>query len=134
MPIPELARKLMQQGRTIPLATVRDDGVPNVVPMLQYWWYGEDKLVIGDLFMDATKKNIEQNGKVSLCVWNDAGDSFKFVGTAAYETSGPAYQMANDNLHKRKPDKNFKGVVVVTITEVYDATRGPTAGKLIAKL
>ena len=41
--------------------------------------------------------------------------------------------MANANLHKKKPDKNFKGVVVIEVTEVYDAARGEKAGNLIAK-
>ncbi len=135
MGIPKQARALMEQGHTIPLATVSSDGTPNVAPMLQYWWYGEATLVIGDLFMHATRKNVEDTGKVSFSVWDpETGESYKFNGTATYETSGAAYDMANDKLHTKKPEKDFKGVVVIKVTEVYDAARTPNAGKLIASL
>ncbi len=59
--------------------------------------------------------------------------SYKFEGTARYETNGPACDLANEILHKKKPDKNFKGAIVVKITETYDASRGPDAGRLIAR-
>ena len=134
MKIPEKARGLMEQRRTIAFATCTKDGVPNVVPMLQYWWFGEDVLVVGDMFMLATRKNVQEHGVVSFSVWDDGtGEAYKFRGTATYETAGAAYDVANDNLHKKKPDKNFRGVVAVTITEIYDAARGDNAGKLIAK-
>jgi len=134
MQIPENPRKFMEQHRTIAFATCTTDGVPNVVPMLQYWWFGEGVLVVGDMFMKATRKNVQQHGNVSFSVWDDTtGEAYKFRGTATYETAGAAYDMANNRLHEKKPDKNFKGVVVVTVTEIYDAARGQNAGKLIAK-
>jgi len=102
--------------------------------MLQYWWLENGVLVVGDMFMKVTRQNVENHGPVSFTVWDDDnGEAYKFRGTATYETSGPAYELANAKLHKKKPDKNFKGVVVVTVTEVYDAPRGENAGALIAR-
>ena len=133
MQIPENAKEMMEQKRTVGFATSSSGGVPNCAPMLQYWWFGEGVLVVGDMYMKMTKMNILENGIVSFSVWDDeSGESYKFVGRARYETEGPAYEMANENLHKKKPDKNFKGVVVVDITAVYDTGRGPEAGSLIA--
>lgn len=134
MQIPEKAKRLMEQGKVIALATSSKDAIPNVVYMLQYWWFQPDTLVIGDIFMNATRRNVQENGFSSFCVWDEETDrSYKFKGTAKYETSSKAYEFANANLHKKKPDKNFKGVVVINVTEVYDASRGENAGKLIAK-
>ena len=134
MQIPRDAKELMEQKKIIALATASKEAVPNVVYMLQYWWYPPDVLVIGDVFMKASRKNIQENGYASFCVWDEDTDrSYKFTGTATYEASGEAYEFANANLHKKKPDKNFKGVVVIKVTEVYDASRGENAGKLIAK-
>jgi predicted pyridoxine 5'-phosphate oxidase superfamily flavin-nucleotide-binding protein len=131
--IPDKARALMETGRTIGFATVSPDGQPNCVPMLQYWWSGGDTLVVGDLFMKATRANIEADGRVSWCVWDDeTGESYKFIGTAVYKTSGPEYDLANDHLHKKKPQKSFRGVAVVKVTAVYDAARTPNAGALLA--
>ena len=133
MRIPENARNLMGQNKTIALATCSRDGTPNCVPMLQYWWFDEDVLVVGDLFMKATSKNVKETGLVSFCVWDDqSGESYKFVGKARYAAEGEEYSLANENLHRKAPDKNFRGVVVIEITRVYDASRGENAGKLIA--
>jgi len=132
MVIAETAKAILDKQTLMAFATCSSRGVPNVVYMLQYWWLSEDELVVGDVFMHATRDNIRENGQVSFCVWDEQADlSYKFKGTARYETSGPAYDLANEKLHKKKPDKNFKGVVVVKIAEVYDASRGPNAGKLI---
>ena len=134
MQIPNDAKELMNQKKIIALATASSQAVPNVVYMLQYWWYQPDILVIGDLFMNATRRNVQENGHASFCVWDENTDhSYKFIGTATYETSGEAYEFANAILHRKKPDKNFKGVVIIKTTEVYDASRGKNAGKLIAR-
>ena len=133
MQIPNDAKEPMNQKKIIALATASKEAVPNVVYMLMYWWYQPDALVIGDLFMNATRRNVQENNYVSFCVWDENTDkSYKFIGTATYEISGEAYEFANTILHKKKPDKNFKGVVVIKITEVYDASRNENAGKLIA--
>ncbi len=133
MTIPEKARQLMQKRKVIALATSTSDGKPNVVPMLQYWWFGEDELVVGDMYMKATRRNLEQNPRASFSVWDEAsGESYKYNGSARYETDGDAYEMANEHLQKKKPGKKFKGVVIVKVSEVYDAARGEKAGTLIA--
>ncbi len=132
MVLPEAARAILDKQTLMAFATCSKQGMPNVAYMLQYWWLGEDELVVGDVFMHATRDNIQENGQVSFCVWDEPTDrSYKFKGTARYETSGPAYDLANRNLHRKKPDKNFKGVVVVKIAEVYDVSRGPNAGKRV---
>ena len=134
MQIPRDAKELMEQKKIIALATASKKAIPNVVYMLQYWWYQPEVLVIGDVYMKASCRNVQDNGYASFCVWDeDTDQSYKFVGTATYETSGDAYEFANAFLHKKKPDKNFKGVVVINVTGVYDASRGENAGKLIAR-
>ncbi len=131
MQIPAQVKGLFDERPMVYLATVDEDGMPNVVPMLQYWWLAEGTLVIGDLFMKATKANIKANGKACISGCSQAGESYKLKGTATYQASGPGYDLANENLHRKKPEKDFKGVVVFTVTEVYNATRGPEAGKLM---
>ena len=134
MQIPSNAKEIMAQKKIIALATASKEAIPNVVYMLQYWWYQPDVLIIGDLFMNATRRNVQENGYASFCVWDEQTDqSYKFIGTAKYETSGEAYEFANANLHNKKPDKNFKGALVIKVTEIYDASRGENAGKLIVK-
>lgn len=134
MKLPDKVKTLLTSINTFAMATVSNENVPNVVPMARKYWYGEDKLVIGDMFMKATKRNVEENGRISICVWNDeSGESYKLVGTGTYATEGEAMDLANDGLQKDKPGKKFKGVVIFEAREVYNAARGKNAGSLIAK-
>jgi predicted pyridoxine 5'-phosphate oxidase superfamily flavin-nucleotide-binding protein len=132
--IPDKTKTLLDKIKTIAMATVTDGGVPNVVPMARKYWYGDDVLIIGDMFMKATRKNVVANGNVSICVWDDAtGESYKLTGTGTYETSGEAVELANRELEKDKPGKKFKGVVLFNATHIYDTARGKNAGALIAE-
>ncbi len=134
MKLPEKAKALLTRIKSFAMATVTDEGVPNVVAMARKYWYREDLFIIGDMFMKATKKNVLDNGRISLCVWDDdSGESYKFIGTGTYETSGEAFDLANEGLQKDKPGKKFKGVVIFKTEEVYEAARGKDAGTLIAR-
>ncbi|MFC1782400.1 pyridoxamine 5'-phosphate oxidase family protein [Planctomycetota bacterium] len=134
MVIPESTQKFMTDKPVIALATCDKEGKPNVAPMLQYWWYDENTLVIGDFFMKMTRKNIEENGMASFCCWDgETREAYKFTGPARYATKGPEFDMANNKMREKKPDKNYKGVVIITITHIYDMKSGPTAGNLISK-
>jgi len=134
MQLPEKVKALFTTISTLAMATVRPDGTPNVVAMGRKYWFQEDQLIIGDMFMKATKQNVVDNGRVSLCVWDDtSGESYKLIGTGRYETSGEALDFANSELQKHKPGKKFKGVVIFEPTEVYDAARGECAGDLITR-
>lgn len=134
MIIPNDAKDIMNQENVIALATASKDAVPNVAYMMRYWWYEPDTLVIGDSFMIATKNNVMENPQVSFCVWDDKKNkSYKFMGTATYETSGDAFDFATEEMHKTKPNKNFKGVMLIKVTSVYDVYPGENAGKLIAE-
>jgi predicted pyridoxine 5'-phosphate oxidase superfamily flavin-nucleotide-binding protein len=133
MAIPEKARNLMNHGITMALATSTPHGDPNVAPMLQYWWYDEEILVIGDFFMKATKANILSNPRVSFTVWQEnPREGYKFKGNARYVTSGSEYDFANSKMKEKTPERNFKGVVAIHVEEVYDIKSGPTAGQLIS--
>ncbi|MEO0098795.1 MAG: pyridoxamine 5'-phosphate oxidase family protein [candidate division WOR-3 bacterium] len=133
MEIPERVKKLIDGTRNIAFATVDKEGMPNVVPMLQYWWLAEDTLVIADFLMKKSKENVLETGKVCIAVWDDTGESYKLKGNAAYETSGPGYDLAKRKIQEKTPDRCPKGVVVIKFTEVYNTSRGPKAGELIAK-
>ena len=133
MVIPEAARKFMEQKPVIALATCDKAGVPNVAPMLQYWWYDDNTLLIGDFFMKQTCKNIKENPMASFTCWDlKTAESYKYTGPARYVTEGNEYDHANNQMRKKNPDNNYKGVVVISITHVYDTKSGPTAGDLIS--
>ena len=134
--IPEDVKTLFAGGRVIWLATVDADGVPNVAPMLQYWWADERTMLIGDHFMKATKANVEAGGKLCIAANDpDAKTSFKLKGPARVETAGPMFDRAMAECRKVKADApNFKSVLVFTVEQVYDLRPGENAGGLMAKV
>ena len=132
--VPKRARELMSPGKVMALATASADGEPNVAPMQQCWWFDDETMVIGDFFMKQTKANIQENGRASFSVWQgDPREGYKFTGSAQYLASGPEYDLANGEMKKKMPDKNFKGVVVIKVGKVFDIKSGPTAGQLITE-
>lgn len=134
MTVPERAKNLMSHGKTMALATVSKKGEPNVVPMQQCWWYQDSTMVIGDFFMKATKANVQETKQASFTTWDGTtGEGYKYTGPADYLTSGPVYDFANSEMHKKTPDKNFKGVVAVRVEKVFDIKPGATAGSLITE-
>ncbi len=134
MMVPEKARNFMSHGKVMALATASPEGEPNVVPMQQCWWYGPETMVVGDAYMGVTRANVQQNGRASFTVWDgESREGYKFKGSAEYLTAGPEYDLANGELKKKMPDKDFNGVVVIRVEQVYDIQPGPTAGQLITE-
>jgi len=132
---PAPCKAMFTGGSLFFMGTAGADGTPNVAPMLQAWWADDRTLVIGDMMMKATAANARATGKVCLSAYDaDADKACKLVGTAVYETEGPRYDLAQAELAKKAPDKHFKGVVVVTVKAVYDQSRGPNAGSLVAEV
>ena len=71
---------------------------------------------------------------MSFTLWEEKPrEAYKFNGTARYVTSGPEYDFANSAMKKKTPNRNFKGVVVIKVEQVYDVKAGPTAGQLISE-
>ena len=71
--------KLLKSGMW-DLATC-DGGEPNVVPV-------DDKLVVGDVFLDTTLKNLAaNNGRIAISVYDAQNlEGYQVKGTAQYVT------------------------------------------------
>lgn len=134
--IPDDVKALFDGKHVIWLGTVDAGGVPNVAPMMQYWWADAKTMVIGDYFMKATRANAQVTGVMCIAASDaDAKKSFKLKGAARVETEGPMYDFAMAERRKVKADANpFKSVVVFTVHGVYDLMPGPNAGALIAEV
>jgi uncharacterized protein len=133
--IPQDVKSLFDGSRVVWMATADAAGNPNVAPMMQLVWTGENTLLIGDLFMNATAANVQATGRVCLGVYDpDKQRAWKMTGTAVYETEGPNYEKVQAALEKKKPGKRDKGVVVFTIQAVYDQMPGPNAGNVVFTL
>ena len=100
----ENAVKLLKSGLW-DLATCVD-GEPNVVPVAFKDVTPEGKLVVGDVFLDTTLKNIAANhGKIAVSVYDAQSlEGYQVKGTARYITEGAVV-----NTFKAMVEKMFNG-------------------------
>ncbi len=92
--------KLLKNGMW-DLATCAD-GEPNVVPVAFKDVTPEDKLVVGDVFLDTTLKNIAaNNGKIAVSVYDAQNlEGYQVKGTAQYVTEGEVVETFKNMVEK----------------------------------
>lgn len=112
-------QKRLIEAENIALATVNSNGRPNVIAVACCKVVGDDKILITDNFMNKTRKNLLENGKIALAVWSkDGEEGYQFKGTAAYFTSGEWKKMVD-----LMPDNKglaHKAAVLVAVEEVWN--------------
>ncbi len=66
------------------------DGEPNVVPVAFKDVTADGKLVVGDVFLDTTLRNLNvNNGKIAISAYDaNSLEGYQVKGTAAYVTEG----------------------------------------------
>lgn len=108
------------------LATCSDNQ-PNVVPVAFKGVTADGKLVIGDVFLETTLKNLQANGgKIAISVYNATSlEGYQIKGTAEYVTSGELVET-----FKKAVETMFhgaataKGALIVTPEQIIVTTPG----------
>ena len=114
------------------MATVDEDGAPNVAPILSIMPFGEEKLIFVDMMMNKTRENLLANGKVAASVLTKAGVSFQVKGTFdGFQTSGPMFEMfASHPMLKYNAYSGPRAVGLISVEHVYTGCP-PLPGKEI---
>jgi predicted pyridoxine 5'-phosphate oxidase superfamily flavin-nucleotide-binding protein len=113
------------------IATVNDDGTPNIAPKRSTRVLSDESLIFTEGTGGATYRNIKRGSKVSVAVVNrDIVDGYRFIGDAVLQESGELYDAAAAISAKMGRPKPF-AVAVINISEIYSLKPGPTAGKRI---
>ena len=106
---------------------------PNAVPVAFKDVTDDGKLLVGDVFLDETLKNIESNGKVAVSACNASTmEGYQIKGTAEYITEGAIV----DTFKKLVSDMfngavTAKGALVITPEKVIVTTPGNDNKKLL---
>ena len=103
------------------------DGEPNVVPVAFKDVTEDGKLVVGDVFLETTLKNIRANsGKIAISVYDAQSlEGYQIKGTAEYVTEG-----AIVDTFKAMVEKMFngaataKGALIISPSKVIVTTPG----------
>lgn len=124
MTLNENVKKLLKEQMWY-LATYSDE--PNAVPVAFKDITADGKLVVGDVFMDTTLKNVKLNRKIAVSA-SDAKtmEGYQIKGTAEYITEGEVV----DTFKKVVSDMfkgalTAKGALIITPEKVIVTTPGP---------
>lgn len=102
------------------VATATKDGKPNGVPVGLVKVISDEEIMVVDVLMNKTRKNITENPMVAVTAW-DLGVHYvyQFKGKARVETSGKLFGEAVEWCKTRAPDLKVKAVAIVKVEEVY---------------
>ena len=103
------------------------DGEPNVVPVAFKDITEDGKLVVGDVFLETTLKNIKANeGKITISAYDTKSlEGYQIKGTAEYVTEGAivaAFKTAVEGMFKGVA--TAKGALIITPSKVIVTTPG----------
>jgi predicted pyridoxine 5'-phosphate oxidase superfamily flavin-nucleotide-binding protein len=116
------------------VATAGRDGSPNVSIKGSLRLLDDEHLVFADIVSMKTRKNLQENPKVAVMVYEEASRrGYMFKGTAEMQASGPLYDQVTENMKKVMPQLPApKYVVKISVESIYDQSAGPSGGKQIA--
>ena len=122
--------KAFSSQRTIPMATVNKDGVPNVIYVGMWWWEGEETLCVVNNYLRKTLENIHDNGWASFVCYGENG-SFQIKCQAEDLTQGPIYEKGRKIATDREKPFPGRSVLACKVVEVYQGSGGEGAGDRI---
>lgn len=103
------------------------NGEPNVVPVAFKDVTPDGKLVVGDVFLDTTLKNIAAgSGKIAISVYDAQNlEGYQIKGTAQYVTEGEVVKIFKAMVEKMfNGAATAKGALIITPEKVIVTTPG----------
>ena len=100
---------------------------PNVVPVAFKDVTEDGKLVVGDVFLETTLKNIQSNGgKIAISVYNvETLEGYQIKGTATYVTEGTVVDTFKAMVEKMfNGAATAKGALIINPEKVIVTTPG----------
>ena len=123
-------KKALHKIKLFPFATSSNAGTPNVVPVKFVFIENDTELWIVDNFMSKTIKNMAQNPKAALYVYDDDNSSCcQIKGDVTIQTSGDNFDRMRKNIRKLLPTAPAKSLVVMNVTDIYQCVPGIDSGK-----
>ena len=110
------------------------NGEPNVVPVAFKDVTEDGKLVVGDVFLEATLKNIKANdGKIAISAYDAQNlEGYQIKGRAEYVTEGKIVDMFKAMVEKMfNGAATAKGALIITPEKVIVTTPGANNKKVL---
>lgn len=110
------------------------NGEPNVVPVAFKDVTEDGKLVVGDVFLETTLKNIKANdGKIAISAYDSQNlEGYQIKGRAEYVTEGKIVDMFKAMVEKMfNGAATAKGALIITPEKVIVTTPGANNKKVL---
>ncbi|MDO4479170.1 MAG: pyridoxamine 5'-phosphate oxidase family protein [Lachnospiraceae bacterium] len=110
------------------------NGEPNVVPVAFKDVTPDGKLLVGDVFLETTLKNLEVNeGKIAISIYDTQNlEGYQVKGTAEYLTTGEIVDTFKAMVEKMfNGAATAKGALVITPEKVIVTTPGADNKKVL---
>jgi hypothetical protein len=125
-------KEVFAKTKPYAIATASKHGIPNVAPIATVQIVADDTLWIGDNYMVKTLANVRENPHLALYIWDpEKKRCFQIKGSVTVKTSGPEYEKIKAQIKAKGPHYPAKGLLILKITEIFDCTPGPHAGKKV---
>jgi len=112
--ISEEIKKIVEEN-PMALATIDNEGNPYCI-VIACVKIKDNKIVITNNYMNKTLKNIQDNNKVCLVVWDNNMNGYQFVGEAEYFEEGKWLDFVK--AIEENKDEPCKGAIVIEINEI----------------
>ena len=132
--LPEVARDLLKVGHVVWVATVGQDGWPNVAIKGSGGLIDDETLYFCDLFSKKTRANLLNDTRVALGIYN-AGlkVAIQVKGHATLVESGEFFEQISTAIASRNAGlPAVRYIVKVKVESVWDMGSGSGAGERIA--
>jgi len=117
---PEI-KVIFEQGPVAALATLDENGIPNVSIIASKKIIDENTIWTIDTFHKKTLQNIQQNGNIALAIWKD-GVGYQIKGKATHYTEGDIFEKGKAWILTIKPQKIVKGVIEIKVKDIFYLT------------
>lgn len=129
------ALQFLQDTKLWTVSTNGEEG-PNGIPTFFHTISEDNKLIIANVFMKLTPKNLQADNRICVSVADvtESGPKGYLVkGTATLETTGAYADLAQEMTAplRERGMKPQGGAIVVTVSQVVDSTPGPNNGTIL---
>jgi len=121
MKINQEIKDFFAQVPVMALGTADLNGIPNVSAIASKRIVDDQRLITIDTFHHKTLDNIKKNPYISIAFWKDSV-GYQIKGIAKYHTQGEVFEENKAWILKIKPQKIVKGVLEITVTDVFCLT------------
>jgi predicted pyridoxine 5'-phosphate oxidase superfamily flavin-nucleotide-binding protein len=130
----KVSEKIMEafkSQRTIPMATVNKEGVPNVIYVGMWWWEDNETICVVNNYLNKTLQNVNDTGRVSFVCYGKSG-SYQIKCNADDVTSGPIYEKGKKIATERDKPYPGRSTIVCNVEEIYQGSGGKGAGQKLS--